>query len=435
MINNVDNRCPFVCLLRHHMLNSWTPTSWLHHPNPQVPVYTDTVYFDTVLATLNQKSPLIQPADISALKHVLKQAASGKAFILQGGDCAESFQACRKSLIHAQLNLMHQMTDILHHHVKQPVIPLGRIAGQYAKPRSAAFETRDTHTLPSYRGDLINHISFDKTSRTPEPALLLKGYDFSKKTMGFMHDAYRHNLPFYTSHEALHLPYEAALTRQSTSGLWYNTSTHLPWLGVRTNQLDGAHVEFLRGIANPIGIKIGPRMTPSHLTRLLERLNPTHEAGRILLITRLGVAQVASLLPAFIQAVKTHQLPVTWSCDPMHGNTKITPNGIKTRHMEAMWRELEQTYTIHQTLKSHLGGIHLEMTAEPVTECLGGTDNISEHDLDKAYTSLLDPRLNPNQALEIATRLAKLYSKHDKQGLTHAQRQATPSRAPVAHQA
>jgi 3-deoxy-7-phosphoheptulonate synthase len=391
------------------MPTPWTPTSCLQHPNPQAPVYTDIGKFNAVVAKLNQKPSLVQTSDIRALKQVLAQAASGQAFILQGGDCAESFQACHKHLIHAQLNLMHQMADILQRHLKQPVIPLGRIAGQYAKPRSAAFETRGGHTLPSYRGDLINRASFDNKSREPQPALLLKGYDFSEKTLSFIHTAHIKNRPFYTSHEALHLPYEAALTRQSSSGLWYNTSTHLPWLGVRTNQPEGAHVDFLRGIANPIGIKVGPHMTPSHVCRLLECLNPTHETGRILLITRLGAEQVSSLLPSFIQTIQTHQFPVTWSCDPMHGNTKVTPNGIKTRHIEAIWLELEQTYTMHQALGSHLGGIHLEMTAEPVTECLGGTDNIREHDLNKAYTSLLDPRLNPSQALEIATRLAALF--------------------------
>jgi 3-deoxy-7-phosphoheptulonate synthase len=391
------------------MPDPWTPTSCLQHPNPQAPVYTDISKLNSVVATLNQKPSLVQIEDIRALKQILTQAASGRAFILQGGDCAESFQACHKNLIHAQLNLMHQMTDILQLHLKQPVIPLGRIAGQYAKPRSAAFETRGEHTLPSYRGDLINNASFDNKSREPQPALLLKGYDFSEKTLGFIQAAHVKNRPFYTSHEALHLPYEAALTRENQQGLWYSTSTHLPWLGVRTNQPDGAHVEFLRGIHNPIGIKVGPRMTPSYLTCLLKRLNPTHEAGRILLITRLGAAQVTNLLPPLIQTLQTHQFPVTWSCDPMHGNTEITPNNIKTRHIEAIWSELEQTYNIHKTLQSHLGGIHLEVTAEPVTECLGGTDNISEHDLDKAYTSLLDPRLNPNQALEIVTRLAALF--------------------------
>ncbi len=416
------------------MQDNWTPTSHTNHPNPQALAYENREALKTVIDALAQKPALVRVVDIHALKQALKHAAKGRAFILQGGDCAESFQACKAPVVQAQINLMYQLADILEHHARTPIIPLGRIAGQYAKPRSAAFETQDGHTLPSYRGDLINQTAFNTRARTPQPELLLKGYTYAQTPLGYIQKARHAHHPFYTSHEALHLPYEASLTRKHHDGLWYNTSTHLPWLGVRTNQLDGAQVEYLRGIQNPIGIKVGPRMTDDHLTALLQHLNPKREAGRILLITRLGAEHVQDLLPQFIHAVNKQQMPVTWSCDPMHGNTEITLNNIKTRAMHAIQFELQQTCLMHKAHQSHLGGVHLEMTAEPVTECLGGKSNLREEDLTKAYTSLLDPRLNPTQAIEIAENLA-LQLKHGTQGLSHVRRQAVHQDVPVAHPA
>ncbi|MDF1677819.1 MAG: 3-deoxy-7-phosphoheptulonate synthase [Legionellaceae bacterium] len=390
------------------MTRPWTPTSWLSYPNPQAPVYQDEVLLDTVLAKLNQYPPLVSKAPILALKQTLADAAMGRTFILQGGDCAESFQDCRPAVIRAQLQLIRQMAQLIERHIHRPTVPIGRIAGQFAKPRSLEYETKDNTTLPSYRGDLINAKAFNAKAREPNPNLLLKGYASAKHTLQFIH-AIQKSVPFYTSHEALHLPYEAALTRQCGKGLWYNLSTHLPWIGVRTAQVDGAHVEFLRGIENPVGIKVGPSITPEHLIALINTLNPNQEKGRILLITRLGTKHVTELLPALIQAVQAHMLPVTWSCDPMHGNTEVTQKGIKTRHIDNVWHELKETLHIHDAHQSHLGGIHLEITPDPVTECLGGKGGPTEKGLEKAYKSLLDPRLNKTQALDIAQRFGAAY--------------------------
>ncbi|MCH9757351.1 MAG: 3-deoxy-7-phosphoheptulonate synthase [Gammaproteobacteria bacterium] len=390
------------------MSQSWTTTSWLKYKNLQAPVYKDKALLTTVLTKLSQKPPLVSVAPIVALKQTLAEASLGRAFILQGGDCAESFQDCRPKSIRAQLNLMHKMAHIIQPSIKKPIVPIGRIAGQYAKPRSFEYETQGDITLPSYRGDLINASPFTINAREPNPSLLLKGYASAAHKLRFI-KAMQKKQAFYTSHEALHLHYEAALTRQSKNGLWYNLSTHLPWVGVRTTQLDGAHIEFLRGIENPVGIKIGPNTTPDTLLKLIRTLNPKQEAGRILLITRLGAKHITDVLPQLIETVQTHALPVTWSCDPMHGNTETTKSGIKTRHIDNIWHELEQALTIHQKQQSHLGGVHLEITPEPVTECLGGTGGPTEADLETAYKSLLDPRLNQTQALEIATNFGKAY--------------------------
>ncbi|MDX2346835.1 MAG: 3-deoxy-7-phosphoheptulonate synthase, partial [Legionella sp.] len=336
----------------------------------------------------------------------LAQASIGRAFILQAGDCAESFLDCRPAVIHAQLNLIQQIISKIQPALNQPIIPIGRIAGQYAKPRSFAYETQGELTLPSYRGDLINTSAFNKAAREPNPDLLLKGYASAKHALGFIHNA-KKNQAFYASHEALHLPFESALTRYHHQH-WYNLSTHLAWVGVRTSAPDGAHIEFLRGIHNPIGIKLGPNSTPNALLKLIQKLNPNQEKGRILLITRLGAQRVTKILPPLIDAIRQHQHPVTWSCDPMHGNTEITPEGVKTRHFDNIWHELEQTFITHQAHQSHLGGLHLEITPHLVTECLGGSNKLTQHDLNKNYKSLLDPRLNPSQALELATKFGAL---------------------------
>jgi len=382
------------------MPDTWTNTSWLTYPYRQAATYPDATHLANAVTQLHTKKNLVHLSEIQRLKHALAKAGRGQAFILQGGDCAESFHDCRPAIIRAQLRLMFKMANILAPRVNGPVVPIGRIAGQYAKPRSSYYEQRQGITLPSYRGDLVNAVHFDEQARVPNPARLLQGYRSATSTLNFIRNSLK-NTAFYTSHEALHLHYESALTRRSTQGFWYDFSTHLPWLGIRTSQLDGAHVEFLRGISNPLGIKIGPDATVDWLLSLLEHLNPQREEGRILLITRLGAQHVGPLLPTYIQATQTHHHPVTWACDPMHGNNQHTPSGIKTRHMTTIWQELEQTLQIHHTYQSHLGGIHLEMTPESVTECLDSTAHLQETDLKTAYRSLLDPRLNRQQALEL----------------------------------
>ncbi len=392
------------------MLTDWNPTSWLNYPNAQALVYKNKMLLNSVLTKLAQKPPLVSVSDILKLKQTLARASQGQAFILQAGDCAESFKNSRPAIIREQLKLIDQMIAILQTTTEQPVIPIGRIAGQYAKPRSFTHETQGHITLPSYRGDLINASAFNTTAREPRPELLLKGYASAKHTLGLIQNLYKKRT-FYISHEALHLDYEAALTHQCPKGLWYNLSTHLPWVGIRTNQVDGAHIEFLRGTHNPIGIKVGPSTTPDKLLQLIHTLNPQKSAGRIVLITRLGATEVQHTLPALIQATQQHQHPVTWFCDPMHGNTKITSSHIKTRHFNQVWHELEQTLNLHQAHQSHLGGLHLEITPEPVTECLGGKQGPSESDLTKNYKSLLDPRLNASQAIEVTDKLARAIKK------------------------
>ncbi len=389
------------------MPDAWTSTSWLNCPYPQAPTYPHAAHLIHIVSQLHQKKALVHLKEIKHLKRLLAKASRGQAFILQGGDCAESFNDCRPAMIRSQLNLMFKMAGILAPHVNGPIVPIGRIAGQYAKPRSSSCEQQQGITLPSYQGDLVNAVHFDKTARTPNPERLLKGYRSAAKTLDFIRAELK-TTAFYTSHEALHLHYESALTRRNKQGCWYDFSAHLPWLGIRTSQLDGAHVEFLRGIANPIGIKIGPDATPIWLISLLDRLNPRREEGRILLITRLGAQHVDNLLPTLIQAIQKHNHPVTWACDPMHGNNQRTQSGMKTRHMDTIWQELKRTCYIHQAQKSHLGGLHLEMTPEAVTECLGGATNLSEFDLHTAYRSLLDPRLNQQQALELTEKFKSL---------------------------
>lgn len=382
------------------MPDTWTPTSWLDYPYSQAASYPHASHLNRVVLQLKQKKALVPYNQINQLKTLLAKASHGQAFILQGGDCAESFNNCRPAIIHAQLKLILSMANRLAPHFDGPIVPIGRIAGQYAKPRSSPNEQQHGVILPSYRGDLINAVQFNAKTRIPNPERLLQGYRSAAVTLDYIRKKTK-RIPFYTSHEALHLHYESALTRRCQQGRWYNFSTHLPWLGIRTSQLNSAHVEFLRGLANPIGIKIGPDATPEWLISLLGRLNPSHEEGRILLITRLGVQHVEHLLPSLIQATQTYNHPVTWACDPMHGNNQHTASGIKTRHMDNIWQELNLTLKIHKMHQSHLGGLHLEMTPDAVTECLGGAANISETDLKTAYRSLLDPRLNQEQALEL----------------------------------
>lgn len=435
----------------------WSLTSWQQYAYQQAAAYPDKAALNRALKALSQLPPLVTSSEIKQLKQSIADAGHGRAFILQAGDCAESFQDCRSDIISNKLKIILQMSLILLHGLRKPIIRMGRIAGQYSKPRSSTHETIGGVTLPSYRGDLINTSAFTVSGRTPNPDLLLKGYHYSAATLNFIRalldggfaelhhakqwdlgfvdhspqaDEYHHILkaattgldslasinspfhqvPFYTSHEALHLHYEAALTRQLRDKQWYALSTHLPWIGVRTGLLDSAHVEFLRGVQNPIGIKVGPHMTPALLIALINKLNPRNEEGRILLITRMGADTILQQLPPLIEAIKASSLPVTWSCDPMHANTTVTQQGVKTRYFDTILHELLQALRIHHEMGSYLGGVHFELTGDNVTECIGGARGLSEHHLDEAYHSLVDPRLNYEQSLEIAIQLSKAFS-------------------------
>lgn len=444
-------------------MSSWSPVSWQQFSYQQAATYPDEIQLSRVVEQLSQMPPLVTSGEIKRLKLAIARAGRGQAFILQGGDCAESFNDCRSQIISNKLKILLQMSLVLLHGMRKPIIRVGRIAGQYAKPRSSDFETVDGVTLPSYRGDLVNSPEFNAHSRIPNPKLLLKGYSCAAMTLNYirallnggfadLHHPQRWDLSFvehspqaeeynaivrsiadsldflesidglrnsslnkvdfYTSHEALHLHYEQALTRKPQDGLWYNLSTHLPWIGMRTAQLDSAHVEFIRGIQNPIGIKIGPSATQDWLKDLLQQVNPEREEGRVLLITRLGANQIEKLLPSLIQAVQDSGFPVTWSCDPMHGNTETTADGIKTRRFDNILAELQQAVTIHQAMNSYLGGVHFELTGENVTECIGGARGLSEDDLKHAYRSLVDPRLNYEQSLEMAIQLSRQFQSY-----------------------
>ena len=432
----------------------WTPDSWRARPALQQPSYPDAAALAGVQRELAVLPPLVTSWEILALKKQIAEAQDGKRFLLQGGDCAESFSDCESGLISNRLKVLLQMSLVLVHGLRLPVVRVGRFAGQYAKPRSTDLETRGEITLPSYRGDFINQPDFTSEARIPDPRRMVKGHARSAMTMNFVRalidggfadlhhpeywdlewvnhsalsdeysrmvaavgDAVRfmetisgealHNLnraDFYTSHEALLLPYEEALTRQVPRQWgWFNLSTHFPWIGMRTADLDGAHVEYFRGIRNPVAVKIGPSVTPEQLLRLNDALNPDNEPGRMSFIQRMGANQVEVKLPPLVEALRREGRRVLWICDPMHGNTESTANGFKTRRFDNIRSELERSFDIHAALGSRLGGVHLELTGENVTECLGGARELTEVDLERAYTSTVDPRLNYEQSLEIA---------------------------------
>jgi 3-deoxy-7-phosphoheptulonate synthase len=431
-----------------------TPASWRGREAAQQPQYPDAAELEAVLGELRRLPPLVTSWEILSLKRQVAEAQEGRRFLLQGGDCAESFADCESGLISNRLKVLLQMSLVLVHGLRLPVVRVGRFAGQYAKPRSADNETRDGVTLPAYRGDNVNQPAFDRASRTADPRRMVKGHARSAMTMNFvralidggfadlhhpeywdlgwvrhspMSDEYQrmvaavgdavrfmetisgealHNLnraDFYTSHEALLLPYEEALTRQVPRQWgWFNLSTHFPWIGMRTAALDGAHVEYFRGLRNPVAVKVGPSVTTEQLLRLSDALNPDNEPGRLTFIQRMGAAKVEEKLPALIQSVQREGRRVLWVCDPMHGNTESTSNGFKTRRFDNIRRELELSFDIHAALGSRLGGVHLELTGENVTECLGGARELTEIDLERAYRSTVDPRLNYEQSLEIA---------------------------------
>ncbi|HUR41155.1 MAG TPA: 3-deoxy-7-phosphoheptulonate synthase class II [Verrucomicrobiae bacterium] len=436
---------------------NWRPDSWQGRPAVQQPVYPDPAALDQALEGLRHLPPLVTSWEVNNLKHQLAEAQAGKRFVLQGGDCAESFADCRPEIITNRLKVLLQMSLVLVHGLKKPVVRVGRFAGQYAKPRSVNDETRDGVTLPAYRGDLVNLPEFTAEARTPDPGRLLEGHARSALTVNFVrglidggfadlhHPEYWdlswvHHSPlaeqyqkivdsighsvrfmetlagqpigdfsrvdFYTSHEALVLYYEQAQTRQvPRSEGWYNLSTHFPWIGMRTAALDGAHVEYMRGIRNPIAVKVGPKMDADGLAGLCEVLNPSNEPGRLAFIHRMGASEIATRLPPLIETLRARGHEVLWLCDPMHGNTQATRAGVKTRRFDDIQGELEQAFRIHETHGSHLGGVHLELTGEDVTECLGGARDLTEGDLARAYKSTVDPRLNYEQALELAMKI------------------------------
>ncbi|MBS0358735.1 MAG: 3-deoxy-7-phosphoheptulonate synthase [Proteobacteria bacterium] len=431
----------------------WHPNSWQSKSCLQNITYADPKALLHVMSILEKLPPLVTPVEIKNLKKQLADATLNKGFVLQAGDCAESFSDCHSDSITSKLKILLQMSLILLHGLRKPIIRIGRIAGQYAKPRSADTETQDNITLPCYRGDVINKPEFTLEARTPNPDLMLQGYQYSALTLNYLRalidsgfaslehpenwnlDFVQHSplaneyqaftrslgdtldfintveglrtssinrVDFFTSHESLHLLYEQALTRQTDPNHWYNLSAHFLWVGMRTADVNSAHIEYLRGISNPIGVKVGPKATPEWLIELIDILNPNNEPGRLTFITRMGATQIEKCLPSLIEAVQAHGKHVLWLCDPMHGNTQVTEQNIKTRHFSDILCELEKTFQIHHQLNSHLGGVHLELTGENVTECLGGARGLAEKDLTRAYKSLVDPRLNYEQSLEIA---------------------------------
>lgn len=441
-------------------MNAWTPDSWRTKTLRQMPTYPEADALQAVEAELSKQPPLVFAGEVRELKHQLAKVAAGDAFLLQGGDCAESFKEFNTNHIRDTFMVLLQMAVVLTFGGQSPVVKIGRMAGQFAKPRSDDNESRDGLVLPSYRGDIINGIEFNEASRTPDPVRMLKAYHQSTSTLNLLRafaqggladlhkvhqwnqsfvekspqgERYQHladlidetlafmsacgispeNTPqiretqFFTSHEALLLPYEQALTRQdSLTGDWYDCSAHMLWIGDRTRQLDSAHIEFCRGIHNPIGLKAGPTTDPEELIRLIDILNPNNEPGRLNLIVRMGADRIADHFPALLRRVKQKGRTVVWSSDPMHGNTIKTANGYKTRAVDAILSEVTQFFQIHAAEGTHAGGVHFEMTGRNVTECIGGAFEITEHDLAERYHSHCDPRLNADQALELAFLIA-----------------------------
>jgi 3-deoxy-7-phosphoheptulonate synthase len=447
------------------MTKKWTPNSWRTKPILQVPSYPDMAALAATEKQLSTFPPLVFAGEARKLKRALAAVANGESFLLQGGDCAESFAEHGADNIRDFFRVFLQMAVVLTFAGSQPVVKVGRIAGQFAKPRSSDNETKDGVTLPSYRGDIINGIEFDEKSRVPDPARQEMAYRQSAATLnllrafaqggyasldnvhkwmlGFVADspqaeryealasrisetiefmrsigitaetnASLRETDFYTSHEALLLGYEEAMTRiDSTSGDWYATSGHMIWIGDRTRQADHAHVEYCRGIKNPLGLKCGPSLTADDLLRLTDLLNPENEPGRLTLIARFGADKVTEHLPKLVRAVQREGRKVVWSCDPMHGNT-VTAAGFKTRPFDRILKEVQTFFDVHRAEGSHPGGIHVEMTGKNVTECTGGARAVTAEELQDRYHTHCDPRLNADQALELAFLVAELLNKN-----------------------
>ncbi|KAJ4844426.1 hypothetical protein Tsubulata_038601 [Turnera subulata] len=437
----------------------WSIDSWRSKPARQQPVYPDADDLDSILRTISTFPPIVFAGEARTLEERIANAAEGKAFLLQGGDCAESFKEFSANNIRDTFRVILQMSIALTFGAQMPIIKVGRMAGQFAKPRSDPVEIKDGVKLPSYRGDIINGADFDEQSRMPDPQRLIRAYLQSVGTLNllrafaqggyaaiqrvsewnldFLHgeQGYKYmelarrvdeslgfmtacgltvehpimkTTEFYTSHECLHLPYEQALTRvDSTTGLYYDCSAHMLWVGERTRQLDGAHVEFLRGISNPLGIKVSDKMEPEELVKLCQILNPHNRPGRLTIITRMGAEKMRIKLPHLIRAINQNDLMVTWVCDPMHGNTIKAPSSIKTRSFDAIRAELRAFFDVHELEGSHPGGVHLEMTGQNVTECVGGTKTVTFEDLKSRYHTHCDPRLNASQSLELAFAIAE----------------------------
>ena len=436
-------------------MTDWQKSGWRARPRVQMPDYTDGAALNAVEAQLAKYPPLVFAGEARALKTQLGAAARGEAFLLQGGDCAESFEQFSADAIRDTFKVMLQMAMVLTYGAKVPVVKVGRMAGQFAKPRSAPTEVIDGVELPSYRGDIINELAFSESARSPDPSKMLQAYTQAAATLNLLRafstggyadvhqvhswilgfaegenaERYRemagritdtldfisaagvnsaqssalHQVNFYTSHESLLLEYEEALTRvDSTSGKWLAGSGHFLWIGDRTRQPDGAHVEFLSGVLNPIGVKCGPSMEPDDLKRLIAKLNPKNEAGRLTLIARFGAGKVGEHLPRLIRAVQEEGANVLWVCDPMHGNTIKSASGYKTRPFEAVLREVREFFAVHKAEGTVPGGVHFEMTGQDVTECTGGVRAVSDEDLSDRYHTACDPRLNASQSLELA---------------------------------
>ncbi|WOD07579.1 3-deoxy-7-phosphoheptulonate synthase class II [Marinomonas sp. GJ51-6] len=445
-------------------MKEWELASWREKTALQQPVYPSAAHLSQVEATLGKMPPLVFAGEARQLKKALAQVANGQSFLLQGGDCAESFAEFHANNIRDTFKVMLQMAVVLTYAGKCPVVKVGRMAGQFAKPRSAGMETVNGVELPSYRGDIINGIEFTEEARVPDPERLIQVYNQSASTMnllrafaqgGFadLHQVHQWNLDFlnaspvgdrfhgvagkiddalqfmeacgvgsglaqlketefYTSHEALLLPYEQALTRQdSLTGDWYDCSAHMLWIGDRTRQLDGAHVEFLRGVKNPIGVKAGPSMDPEDLVRLCDVLNPENEAGRLNIIVRMGADKVEEGMPKLIQAIQREGKQVVWSSDPMHGNTVKASTGYKTRRVNDVLKEVQQFFQVHNAEGTYAGGVHFEMTGQNVTECIGGSFEVTEADLADRYHTHCDPRLNADQSLELAFMISETLKK------------------------
>src|SRR3974390_252285 len=447
------------------MSERWTPDSWRKKPIQQVPDYPDPQALADVEKQLATFPPLVFAGEARNLKKQLARVAEGRAFLLQGGDCAESFAEHGPNTIRDFFRSFLQMAVVLTYAGALPVVKVGRIAGQFAKPRSSPTEKRDAAELPSYRGDIINDIAFTPEARIPDPRRQVEAYRQSAATLnllrafaqggyanlasvhqwmlGFVKDSPQsrryveladrisealgfmqacglnleshpelRTTDFYTSHEALLLGYEQAFTRvDSTTGDWYATSGHMIWIGDRTRQIDHAHVEFCRGIRNPLGLKCGPSTKTDDLLRLVDILNPDNEPGRLTLIVRVGADKVTEQLPPLVRAVRREGKVVVWSCDPMHGNTIPSASGYKTRPFDLILKEVREFFEVHHAEGTYAGGVHLEMTGQNVTECTGGARAISEADLNDRYHTVCDPRLNAEQAIDLAFLLAELLKK------------------------
>jgi 3-deoxy-7-phosphoheptulonate synthase len=442
--------------------SSWTPDSWRARPAGQQPDWPDAAALDAARADLRRQPPLVFAGEARQLRESLAAVAAGEAFLLQAGDCAESFDAFSADTIRDKLKVILQMAVVLTYSTGVPAVKVGRIAGQFAKPRSAPTEIRDGVELPAYRGDMVNDFAFDATARRPDPQRMVRGYNQSAATLNLLRaftkggyadlgrahqwnleyvatsregrryeavaqeidralrfmaacgidlaaEMQLHQVDFFTAHEALVLEYEEELTRRdSLTGRWYDCSAHLLWAGERTRQPGGAHVEFLSGVENPVGVKVGPDASPEDVLALCERLDPARQPGRLVLYSRMGADRVEEQLPPLLRAVRMSGHPVVWACDPMHGNTFVHDSGYKTRRFEDVMRELRSFFAACESADVWPGGVHVELTGENVTECLGGTEEVLGDHLEHRYDTMCDPRLNARQSLDLAFQVAEL---------------------------